>query len=331
MSKVRHIVSVLKLLAGILILATEFNPALGQDFHFTQFYANKLYLAPSFAGATQQNRIIVNYRNQWLALKGYNTYSFSYDHYFSNFNSGLGLLVIRDIAGDGRLGSLYVGIPYSYDFDLSDEVHLRPGLCLSYLQRSIDYSKLTFSSDITGSGEQVENISGIQPVNGIDASASTIIYARNWMAGITFDHLMTPSMSFLGNEDRVPMRYSLYGSVTLLRRGRLLKPVDETVSIAAIYKDMNKFKQLDAGLYWAQIPLTFGFWYRGIPVMNSERGDSFAFLAGLKKLYFSVGYSYDFTISNLVNKTAGTHELSFTYEFAKEKRKKVHAVPCPEF
>ena len=39
-----------------------------QDAHFSQFYANPLYLSPSLAGATDGARIILNYRNQWPAI-----------------------------------------------------------------------------------------------------------------------------------------------------------------------------------------------------------------------------------------------------------------------
>ncbi|MCF8379375.1 MAG: type IX secretion system membrane protein PorP/SprF [Bacteroidales bacterium] len=42
----------------------------GQDPQFTQFYANKLYLAPSFAGAVQMDRVSSSYRNQWPSLPG---------------------------------------------------------------------------------------------------------------------------------------------------------------------------------------------------------------------------------------------------------------------
>ena len=36
-----------------------------QDPQFTQFYANPLYLAPSFAGATKQHRAAGSFRDQW--------------------------------------------------------------------------------------------------------------------------------------------------------------------------------------------------------------------------------------------------------------------------
>jgi type IX secretion system PorP/SprF family membrane protein len=315
----------------ILFFGVQVN---GQDFHFTQFYANKLYLAPSFAGATQQNRLILNYRNQWPAVNGYVTYSASFDHYFSNFNSGLGLLVMRDVAGDGKLGPLSLSLNYSYDFPVTEEIHLRPGLAISYLQWSVDFSKFNFSNQIdqtSTSQNSITDLSGKASVGSIDGTSSVIVYAKNWMFGTTFDHLLSPNKSLLGNEDKLPLEYAMYGSVTLFRYGRLLKPVDETVTVAGIFRGMGKDVQLDVGLYWAQIPLTFGLWYRGIPIVNSDRGDSFAFMAGIKRQHFTIGYSYDFTISNLVNKTAGAHEISMAFEFSKEKRKKMHAVPCPEF
>jgi len=76
--------------------------AKAQDPQFTQFYANKLYLAPSFAGATQMDRVSTSYRNQWPSLPGvFVSYTFSYDHFFSNFHSGVGILIMRDVAWFG--------------------------------------------------------------------------------------------------------------------------------------------------------------------------------------------------------------------------------------
>lgn len=307
-----------------------------QDIHFTQFFANKLYLAPSFAGSTLQNRVYSNYRIQWPGLpKSYTTYCMSVDHYFNNFNSGVGFLAVRDEAGAGRYGTLLVGIQYSYDFPLTEEIHIRPGVQFDYLQRSLDFSKLKLPYQLTDEGTIDPNGTFIYPikdkVGAFDVATSLIVYSKNLWMGVSVDHLMQPNLSITGDEEITPVKTSLFGGVTLIRKGRLLKPIDETLSVAFLFKNQAKYKQLDMGIYWNKSPLVFGLWYRGIPPFNSDRGDMFAFLMGIKTQRLSIGYSYDFTISNIIDKTAGAHEISVSIEFAKYKKRKMHAVPCPEF
>jgi type IX secretion system PorP/SprF family membrane protein len=318
----------------ILLILFRFGEVKCQDFHFTQFFANKLFLAPSFAGATAQNRFITNYRNQWPGLpKGYSTYSVSFDHFFSHFNSGAGVIVMRDVAGSGKLGALHLGLYYSYDFNINRTIHLRPGISFNYLQRSVDFTKFRFSDQYVNDDYQpTTEVLNNDNTGAVDASSSIIIYSSKITLGVTLDHMLQPNISLINSTEKYPMKLSLYGVATILRKGRLLKPIDETLSLAFLFKNSSEYRQLDIGVYWAQSPLTFGLWYRGIPVLNSDRGDSFAGLIGYKNPNFSIGYSYDFTISNLINKTSGAHEISMAIEFMKyKKRRKMHAVPCPEF
>ena len=104
----------------------------GQDPTFSQFYANKLYLSPSFAGATEQYRLAMNYRNQWPAVPGvFHTYSISFEKAMPNFNSGIGILATYDVAGSGNLSTTNIGLLYSYDFNINKNWHIRPGLTSS--------------------------------------------------------------------------------------------------------------------------------------------------------------------------------------------------------
>ncbi len=327
----KHIVKTIILNVALIFC----HSAIGQDIHFSQFFANKLFLAPSFAGATQQNRFISNYRNQWPGLpKAFVTYAFSYDHNFQNFNSGMGLIALRDVAGTGKYGTLQLGLCYSFDFLLNDEIHIRPGAGFSYIQRSIDFMKLIMGDQLTNGGtnpSSIETFPGKDYKGSVDASSSIIAYSKNMWGGITVDHLLRPNLSIMGGEERLPIKIDLYGGATLLRKGRLLRPIDETLSFAFKFTNQAKYRQLDLGLYWSKSPLIFGFWYRGIPPFNSDRGDSFALLSGIKVQNFTLGYSYDFTISNLIGHSSGSHELSISYEFSRTRKKKMSSVPCPEF
>jgi len=303
-----------------------------QDPQFTQFYANKLYLAPSFAGATKENRVSMIYRNQWSGIPGaFNTMAFSYDHNFSSFNSGLGILILRDVAGSGKLGMTSIGIDYSYDFNINNNWHVRPGLNFTYSMYSIDFAKLIFVDQLlSGSPTSFEDYPFKENTGALDASSSLLAYADKFWMGFTVDHLLKPNQAFYTIASRIPMRFSFFGGYQIVRQSKLFKPVNEGLSIAYIYRQQADKKQLDLGVYWLNSPLIMGFWYRGIPIMNGNRGDAVAVLLGIKLTNLRIGYSYDFTISNLINSSHGSHEISLNYEFGIKKKKKMGAMPCPE-
>jgi hypothetical protein len=127
------------------------------------------------------------------------------------------------------------------------------------------------------------------------------------------------------------MRFSFFGGLELLRKGRLLRPIDETMFFAYMLRHQGVNTQLDIGVYWHRNPLVLGLWYRGIPPLNSQRGDAVVLLAGYKTQYFNIGYSYDITISNLISHAVGSHEITMSFKFLLPRRKKLGAVPCPEF
>src|SRR4051812_31316588 len=123
--------------------------ARAQDPQFTQFYANPLYLNPAFAGSAHCPRICLNYRNQWPALTGtFVTFSASYDQHIDPISSGLGLLVMSDNAGEGTLNTSYLSGIYSYQLTVTRDFSVRFGLQATYIQRKLDWDKLTFGDMI---------------------------------------------------------------------------------------------------------------------------------------------------------------------------------------
>jgi type IX secretion system PorP/SprF family membrane protein len=307
----------------------------GQDVQFTQFYANKLYLAPSFAGAVQEDRVSLIYRNQWPQLPGaFVTYSFSYDHFFSSFNSGIGFLFLRDLAGSGELSTTDFGVQYSYDIKINNWWHVRPGIHFLYMQTGLNFDKLLWNDQISPSGNTptIEQPT-LNSKGDVDFASSVLAYSdRHWF-GVTVDHMLKPKNSLYDTETSVPLKVSVFGGTQIFRKGRLLSPIAESLSMAFLFKTQDQYSQLDLGLYWYKEPIILGIWYRGIPFIGQEKvGDAVCFLTGYKIDKFSIGYSYDFTISKLLSSTGGAHEISLIYEFKTTRQKKRrHMVPCPEF
>ena len=309
----------------------------GQDPTFSQFYANALYLSPSFAGATSEYRFAINYRNQWPAVPGvFNTYCIAFDKALTNFNSGIGVLATYDVAGSGNLSTTNIGLLYSYDFNINKEWHIRPGVNFKFYYLGLDIGKLVFNSQITGSG----TTPSVTPppfdnVADVDFATSALVYNERVWAGFTLDHLLTPKTSFYGDDATVPVKFNFYGGAQILKQTRLRQKIQEVLSVAVNFQKQGKFYQSDLGLYYYKDPLIFGVWYRGIPFVTSQAGDAIIGLIGIKTSQLHIGYSYDFTISNLIGSTGGAHELSIVYEFNNlslgQLKKRIRAIPCPEF
>ena len=109
------------------------------------------------------------------------------------------------------------------------------------------------------------------------------------------------------------------------------------------FKNQGMFRQLDLGAYFTLAPLVIGTWYRGVPIEKSASGtggnrESVVVLLGYRKDHFSIGYSYDLTISKLGLPSGGSHELSLAYLFdlnsssiQKTYQKFKRNLSCPKF
>ena len=314
----------------------------GQDAQFTQFYANPVYLSPSFAGSTSGTRAVLNFRDQWPSIPGsFITYSASIDHFLPQYNSGIGLQVLRDQAGSGQLALTTVAISYSYLFKVNRKWTVRPGLMLNYNIRSIDFDKLMFNDqmDIDGNSSSSIETPSLEKVHYADAGFSVMAYNKLYWGGLMLDHIFNPNQSLIDGVSRVPIKLRLYGG-RKFTVANAKKYNEETIKVAFSYKAQGKFDQLDLGAYWSREPFIFGLWYRGIPLFKKYapgyiNHDAFAVLFGYKYKDLTFGYSYDVTISRIFNNTAGAHEISLIFEFnqnQKVRRKRNFTIiPCPKF
>lgn len=310
----------------------------GQDPQFTQFYANPLYLNPAFAGTSIQSRLVLATRVQWASIPGaFQTYSASYDQYFSDINSGFGFNIYYDRAGTGGLSTTTARLSYAYEIKINRKLYIRPAIEMGYVFRALDFSRLTFGDQLHSDNPTSGEIISDQAVQYADVNAGVLLYATNYWAGISFHHINTPNESFLNEESLVPMKFSLHGGYrfNLSEKQTLEK---NYVFVAAHYKSQGKFDQLDIGFYYEHNALTLGIWYRGLPVAYSETAglsrDAVALLIGYKQSNLSFAYSYDITISKLGLNTGGSHELNIIYEWANRKNKRSkrkRVIPCAKF
>ena len=293
----------------------------GQDPVFSQFYSAPLQLNPGLAGVAHKPNFAINYRNQWPSLnKAYQTYAISYDQYFDDYNSGVGLYFQTDDAGNGILRTTKAAAIYAYRLRVNRIWQVRWGIELGFVQSRLDWNRLIFGDQldpeygplspggtpIPGEEIQPEDLS----LKYLDLGTGGVIYSRKFYAGLSIRHLNTPSQSYLGTNQSLsgglPLRWNIHlGTEMPLqqsnkgRGGAFLSP-------GLLYVRQGPFWQVNFGTFVGLGDIYGGIWYRHV----GSDPDAVIGALGLRKGHLRVTYSYDATISPLSYKSGGSHEIS---------------------
>ena len=284
-----------------------------QDVTYSQFYANPLYLNPALAGSKLSQRITFNYRNQWPNIvKGYISYSASWDQHFDKISGALGVIVNSDVAGAGTYNKLSGSGIYVYQLRASRNIVVNAALQAGYFHYRLDWNKLKFGDD-TETAPRRKNIGNVDFSAGLLAGYKEILYF-----GLAVNHLSQPNISFYeGPANRMELRYTLHSGVLIDFFERMEGDDYNNLSIAPniVYVQQGNFKQLNAGMSVNLFPLIGGLWLR----QNFNNPDGAIAMLGFQQKNYKIGYSYDYTISKLTSKTGGAHEISIVLLFPKPK------------
>lgn len=316
---------------------------LAQDPQFSQYYASPLYLNPGFAGAGSDHRATLNSRVQWAQLAGaFVTNAVAYDFKVDDLSSGFGIMAMTDKAGSVNLRTSTLSAVYSSKIQLSKEWVFSPGLQFSYGTRMLDFDKLILPDQIEGgNGPSIDSrLAMLGGRNYFDFGAGAVLYNKNLWLGFSSHHLNQPNHSLMGEDARLPIKYSLHAGMKIPIQHSMLSTSNfSSVSPSFVYKQQGPFRQLDAGANFTIDPVLIGFWYRGIPLIQNENGsahhDALIVILGFNLKYFEMGYSYDLTLSALGFQTGGSHELSMIVKFPgwnpSRVKRKDKILPCPNF
>lgn len=317
------------------------HQVLAQDPEFTQFYSNPLYLNPAFAGTANCPRIVMNYRNQWPGISSGPTFvttSASYDQHVQKLHGGLGLLILNDKAGEATwtMGN-YSGM-YSFQMNLTRSFSLKAGFQATYVQRSIDQSKIIFGDQIDPrygfiypSGETIQNPS----VSHFDFSSGVLIYSQKVYIGLAAHHLTQPTEKFISSGSTLPMKLTFHAGSIFYTEQPTKGNSGSYFSPNLLIQKQLSFTQINLGMYYAHGPLVGGVWLRYSPPAGGAQVKSMdaIFLLGIETGIFRIGYSYDFPMGGTGFKNSkGSHEVSFAIQLpCKPKKKKFRQIKCPSF
>lgn len=300
-----------------------------QDNHYSQFYANKLYLNPAFAGTDVCPRVILAFRDQWPGLAGeYVSYSASYDQSLNNM--GVGLIFNADDAGKGVLKTNNIGVIMSPKVQLDQNWTLSFAIEAGVIQKRLDHSSLVFPDQIDPILGQVSNIQEINENKSIlrsDLQSGIMLYAKHMHMGYSVHHVLMPNISLIDQVDSLNRRHTAHVGWNIplysLPHERRLG-IGPKLSPQIIFQQQGPASELNIGLYYTKNRLTTGIWYRNT--------DALVLLLGVQTKKFNFGFSYDATISKLSTNSMGAFELSTAYRFnCRPKKKTPQKMICPSF
>ncbi len=324
-----------------------------QDVHFSQYFTSPLTLNPAMTGLVNKDfRIASNYRTQWGSITSnpYETFTVSADgsmfkNKFKNGDAmGVGIMFLNDKAGAGQLTNQTLGLSLAYHHALGAQKnqYLSIGLQTNLTDQFIDFRKLVFGDQwdpVSGSasGTTAENFNSDQ--EGYTDFNTGIMYTGNIndnatiYGGFGFYHITKPSYSFQNGANKLNHRYSVYfggsvditdysvfyGSANYQRQG----PQQEFLLGGAAGFIMNPHHDRDEENQVFYV----GAWYR--------YKDALIPYVGLELKNFTVGFTYDATVSGLAQPTnnQGAYEISLIFNgmYPKSNPRQRYNFACPKF
>ena len=321
----------LYLILVVLVAAPTFARA--QDPVFSQFYAAPLQLNPAFAGTTLAPRFTFNHRNQYPNWpNAYITYAASFEQEIESLNSGFGIQIMTDAAGDGVYKNNHISGIYSYKIQMSRKTNVRIGLEAGFYQARVDWDRLIFE-------DQIDPLNGPTDPSGnpflseenrpesltstlFDASAGVLFYNDKVYGGISLKHLNRPNESFLKINENLfagrPLRLTIHGGAEFDLGQRNKQGSAAFISPNVMFVKQGDTGQINAGAYIGAGKLFGGAWFRH----NFTLADAGVFMVGVREGVFRLGYSFDMTVSELAavpGGTGNTHEISLTINLEDSK------------
>jgi type IX secretion system PorP/SprF family membrane protein len=292
----------------IIVIAAIFatGTAFSQQIQYqSQYMLNSYLINPAAAGTMDDLPIALTFRQQWAGFNDAPITQTLSGHTLINPEMGVGAIFMNDHTGP--LNKFSFQGSYAYHFKVSEKAKIALGLSATAQYYTLDQAvlKVTDVNDAVINGAKQKTFVP-------DFSFGSYFYGDEFFAGIAIPQLFNMKMK-LGDEiagvNRERQHMFVHGGYRFkLHEDWMLEP---SALIKMVYKapvnfDVNvrtEYKQF----LWA------GFSYR--------HKDAVVALLGIARDQFRIGYSYDFTTSNIKNYSSGTHELYLQYRL---KLKAIH-------
>jgi type IX secretion system PorP/SprF family membrane protein len=274
---------------------------------YTQYMLNDLAINPAVAGKDNFADMRSNNRYQWVGMTDApRTYMLTLHSPLKNRHMGLGTHIYTDIVGPTR--RLGISLAYAYHIKITEKTRVSLGLNAGIQQWGIDGHKL-YLHDAGDDNLLTQYQTRIVP----DFGAGIYVHNEKWYLGFSAPQLYQSPIKLYPDGDHKGTLVSHF-----LLNGAYKFDINDDFkvepSFLAKYANPAPIK-VDVGarvIYQEQVWLGVGY----------RHNDALTALVGfMYKNYLMIGYSYDFTTTNLKNYSSGTHELMLGLRFSKQQSK----------
>jgi type IX secretion system PorP/SprF family membrane protein len=274
---------------------------------YTQYMLNDLAINPAVAGKDNFADVRSNNRYQWVGITDApRTYMLTLHSPLKKRNMGLGTHLYTDIVGPTR--RVGIKLAYAYHIKIAEKTKIALGLSAGVQQWGIDGSKL-YLHDAGDDNLLTQYQTRTIP----DFGAGVLVHNEKWYVGFSAPQLYQSPIKLYPNGDhkgKLVTHFLVNGAYKFdigddfkIEPSFLVKyaspaPVKVDVGARAIYQE--------------QVWLGVGY----------RHNDAVTAIIGfMYKNYLMIGYSYDFTTTNLKKYSTGTHELMLGIRFSKQQSK----------
>ena len=294
----------IKHLVGLLFTMAVYVGFAQQDPQYTNYMYNTMSVNSAYAGTRGHMAVIGLYRTQWVGLDGAPTnQSFSIDTPVGK-NVGLGFSVVNDELGPSD--EFYIDANFSYTINLADEKRLSFGIKGGARLLNIDWSKGQFDDPDAIFQQNINN--KLLPTIG----AGVYLHSEKSYLGLSVPNFFTDQHYDEIHESVAAERLHFF-----LIGGHVFDLSERT-----------KFKPAFLLKHVVGAPLIFDLSANFLFNENFRLGAAYRWddsISGLIGLQLSpkllVGYSYDFTTTELQKYNNGTHEIMLRFELISKERR----------
>jgi type IX secretion system PorP/SprF family membrane protein len=329
-----------------------------QDPIFTQYYNNKNYLNPAFAGFTSDLSVTLSSRLQYLSIPGVlatNTLAANIGCNDGQRILGYGFLVYDHVEGEGLLHTLNVAGQLSANVEWNTNLFgrkgnkalLAGGLQFGLGQKFLDWDRLTFSDQyspyVNGLIRDQTTILPQQSASNIylDLTAgvrglfefSSTSRPRLFQYGLSVSHINRPVQTFFVTNVQLEPRYSAFAFTHISNQGtgKVKSRKYWTFGLLGDYQQGLQSHTLIIGKETGQY-FTVSVGYRRERFFQFDRNfDALLIMTMFTIDNWLIGVSYDWTLSALGEEnTFGTVEIGIRYTFRGVNTCRTDKTKCPE-